>query len=57
MRCILWERNLRHSIRPEIGDGFLLPYHDLMALAAKDASVNLAEYVLSGMRSRWALSM
>lgn len=28
MRCVLWERNLHHSIRPEIKDGFLLPYHD-----------------------------
>jgi len=32
MRCVLWERNLRHSIRPEINDGFLLPYHDLVDL-------------------------
>lgn len=46
MRCVLWEGNLHHSIRPTIGDGFLLPYHDLLELAAKDPSVDLASLVL-----------
>lgn len=36
MRCVLWERNLHHSIRPEIKDGFLLPYHDLIDLGYED---------------------
>lgn len=46
MRCVLWERNLHHSIRPEIKDGFLLPYHDLIDLAAKDSSIDLPSLVL-----------
>ncbi len=46
MRCVLWERNLHHSIRPEIGDGFLLPYHDLLDLAARDPSIDLGSLVL-----------
>ncbi|WP_157749546.1 hypothetical protein [Jatrophihabitans sp. GAS493] len=29
---VLWERVVRHSIRPTMEDGFLLPYHDLLAL-------------------------
>ncbi|HWG63355.1 MAG TPA: AAA family ATPase [Streptosporangiaceae bacterium] len=29
---VLWERVVRHSIRPAAVDGFLLPYHSLLAL-------------------------
>jgi hypothetical protein len=46
MRCVLWERNIHHSIRPEIADGFLLPYHDLLELAEKDSSIDVASLVL-----------
>ena len=34
------------SICPEIKDGFLLPYHEMIALAAKDLSINLPDYAL-----------
>lgn len=40
----LWERSIAHSIRqkPEGKlDGFLLPYHQLLALAEEDDSINL----------------
>ena len=58
MRCVLWERNLRHSIRPEIKDGFLLPYHDLVDLAAKDPSIDLSSLVLHAPEEHWdAFSM
>ena len=47
IRCVLWERNLHHSIRPEkIEDGFLLPYHDLISLAEKDSSIDLSNFLL-----------
>jgi hypothetical protein len=46
MRCIVWERNLHHSIRPEIKDGFLLPYRELIDLAANDPSIDLSSLVL-----------
>ena len=36
MRCVLWERNISHSIRPELGDGFLFPYQEALALAAEE---------------------
>lgn len=29
---VLWERVIRHSIRPSMEDGFLLPYHELLKL-------------------------
>jgi hypothetical protein len=31
VRSILWERSVEHSIRPSFEDGFLLPYHQLLA--------------------------
>lgn len=36
LRCVLWERMIQHSIRPDFHDGFLLPYHAALALAEKD---------------------
>lgn len=31
IRSIMWERGVAHSIRPSFEDGFLLPYHELLA--------------------------
>jgi hypothetical protein len=63
MRCVLWERNLRHSIRPALQDGFLLPYHDLLQLTEQDPSIDLPSLVLhvriptnTGTPFRWARS-
>jgi len=36
----LWERNIEHSIRPKEGDGFLLPYQQLLTLAEQDDSID-----------------
>lgn len=30
---VLWERVVRHTVRPSMQDGFLLPYHQLLELA------------------------
>lgn len=38
LRCVLWERNVCHSIRPGFADGFLFPYGELLAKAAEDGS-------------------
>lgn len=43
IRCMLWERNVVHSIRPDFVDGFLLPYREILALAEQDASLNAAD--------------
>lgn len=31
VKSIFWERAVKHSIRPSFADGFLLPYHQLLA--------------------------
>jgi hypothetical protein len=31
LRSVMWERAVLHSIRPQMTDGFLLPYHALLA--------------------------
>ena len=36
LRCVLWERNVGHSIRPGFTDGFLFPYQEALALAERD---------------------
>ncbi|MXY52827.1 MAG: AAA family ATPase [Gammaproteobacteria bacterium] len=36
MRCVLWERNVGHSIRPGFADGFLFPYREALALAEEE---------------------
>jgi hypothetical protein len=38
----LWERNIEHSIRPQGGEGFLLPYQQLLLAAENDESIDLA---------------
>ena len=36
LRCVLWERNVGHSVRPGFADGFLFPYQDALALAERE---------------------
>jgi hypothetical protein len=46
LRSVLWERALEHSIRPDMADGFLLPYHELLdapAAAERDLSQFVAQ--------------
>ncbi|WP_404292131.1 AAA family ATPase [Microvirga sp. RSM25] len=38
---VLWERSVRHSIRPNGTDGFLMPYHELLNAATSDPSLDL----------------
>lgn len=58
LRSMVWERNVSHSIRPEIGDGFLLPYQELLELAAGDADFDPSLYVLHASEEHWdAFSM
>jgi energy-coupling factor transporter ATP-binding protein EcfA2 len=43
---VLWERNVRHSLRPNgKSDGFLMPYHALLAAAESNPSLDLAACV------------
>lgn len=38
LRCELWERNLGHSVRPSLEDGFLFPYKEALALAEREGA-------------------
>jgi hypothetical protein len=44
LRCVLWERNVGHSVRPGFADGFLFPYQEALALAERDG-VDPEEFV------------
>ena len=43
LRSVLWERMVQHSIRPDFKDGFLLPYHAAIEMAAEDPDFDPAE--------------
>lgn len=45
LRCLIWERAIQHSIRPDFKDGFILPYYAILASAEKDQSIDPAEYL------------
>lgn len=45
LRCILWERNIGHSIRPGYADGFVFPYQEVLGLAAQGEMIDLGDYV------------
>jgi len=53
LRSMLWERAVQHSIRPGFADGFILPYHQILALADQDQSIDPAEYVAYAPDERW----
>jgi hypothetical protein len=50
---LLWERMVQHSIRPDFGDGFLLPYHEVLAAAEKDPGIEPEEFVASVPDEAW----
>ena len=43
LRSMLWERMIKHSIRTEFTDGFLLPYHAAIDKAVEDPEFDPAE--------------
>ncbi len=53
LRSVLWERVVRHSIRPGSGEGFLLPYRELVALAADDPALDLEQHVAFAPEDAW----
>ena len=36
LQCVLWERNVGHSVRPGFADGFLFPYQEALELAERE---------------------
>jgi len=58
LRSMVWERNVAHSIRPEIGDGFVLPYQELREMVEADPDFDPKRYVLHAPEEHWdAFSM
>ena len=45
LRSMLWERMVQHSIQPDFKDGFLLPYHAALKLAADNSDFDPASIV------------
>lgn len=45
LRGLMWERAISHSIRPDGFDGFVLPYQQLLALAARDGTIDPSQFV------------
>lgn len=45
VRCVIWDRPIQHSIHPDYKDGFILPYHEILARAEKDRSLDPSEFV------------
>lgn len=50
---MVWERPIQHSIRPKESDGFLMPYHLLMARAEADPSIDLERYTAKAPDDHW----
>lgn len=53
MRGMVWERPVQHSIRPTGQDGFLMPYYEVLQLAAQDVSLDLERYTAKAPDEHW----
>lgn len=53
IRGMLWEGAIQHSIRPGFSDGFLLPYHRILELAAEDSTIDPEEFVAFAAEEEW----
>jgi hypothetical protein len=46
MAPCLWERVIRHAKRPSMNDGFVLPYQEVLRLAARDSAINPEDFAV-----------
>lgn len=53
LRSMLWERPVHHSIRPNLTDGFLLPYHQLLEWAKSNPERDLTPFVAHAPDAHW----
>ena len=56
LRSVFWERMIQHSIRPDLKDGFLLPYHAAIEIAASDQDFDLQGLLLPSHRTTGSLN-
>lgn len=52
-RGVIWERPIQHSIRPKENDGFLMPYNEILQLAAENPTLDLERYTAFAPSERW----
>lgn len=52
-RAVIWERAVRHTVRPDIGDGFVMPYHEILEQAERDPSLNPSDFVAFAPDEAW----
>ena len=45
IQALLWERTIQHSIRPEMGDGFLLPYQEILTYLEQHPDAQPTDYI------------
>ena len=45
LRSMIWERMVGHSIRPDLSDGFLMPYHEALEKSQAGDDFDPAEVV------------
>jgi len=53
MPGMVWERPVQHSIRPLGTDGFLMPYHQLLARMEEDSSLDMTRYTAMAPEEHW----
>lgn len=53
LRSMLWERSIQHSIRPDLADGVILPYAELLQHAQADPSLKLDDFVAYAPDEHW----
>lgn len=53
LQGVVWERPVQHSIRPLGTDGFLMPYHQLLARMVEDSSLDMSRYTAMAPEEHW----
>ncbi len=53
VRCVLWDRNVHHSIRPNFKDGFILPYHEFLKVTENDPEIDMTEFIAFAPDDHW----
>ena len=48
-----WECMVQHSLRPDVGEGFLLPYHEALAAAEQDETIDPEQFVAFAPDEAW----
>jgi len=53
LRCMIWERPVGHSIRPDFKDGFLLPYHQILERLVHEPALDVEQCIVRVPDDHW----